>query len=103
VELGGTLALGFDPTDVPDPSALVGMSWQLFDWTNAQPLSDFDDITSVDPNAVWDTSDLYTTGVVTLEAYTPEPASIALAAGLFTISLMVRRRGNSRPSSAARF
>jgi uncharacterized protein YjbI with pentapeptide repeats len=72
--LGGTLDLEF--ADGVNPSSLLGDSFTLFHW-NA-PLAggnDFDSITTA-AGVTWDTSALYTSGVVRLAAV-PEPGTTA--------------------------
>jgi uncharacterized protein YjbI with pentapeptide repeats len=86
-DLGGTLRLEF--ADGVDPAALVGRTFDLFNWAGPLDAANrFDDVRS-DAWAAWDVSNLYTTGEVTLLAV-PEPATFALIAlgGL----ALVRRR-----------
>ena len=75
-QLAGILDLEFAAGT--SATLLVGASFRLFNW-NGQlaPGQHFDQIIS-QPGYVWDTSKLYTTGLVTLTAV-PEPATILLA------------------------
>jgi len=81
--LGGTLRLMPD-LYVPGES-LLGRTFDLFDWDSVLDESNrFDEIVSW-RGYVWDTSDLYTTGEVTLMAV-PEPGTLALLAlGCFSV------------------
>jgi hypothetical protein len=57
---------------------VVGDTYQAFDWTGVSPSGQFSSITNDLPAGYsWDTSQLYTTGDVTV---VPEPASLALLA-----------------------
>jgi hypothetical protein len=87
VSLGGNLLLGFDPSI--DPTPFLGDSWQLFDWTGVTPTGSFS-IASANPTLVWDTSNLYTTGFVTLQSV-PEPAAFFLVLSI-PWALAPRRR-----------
>jgi hypothetical protein len=69
-----------------DPAALVGKSFQLFDWTGAASAGEFFLVS----NLQWDTSNLYSTGVVTL---VPEPAAIVVLT-LGVLAIRRRRPGN---------
>ncbi|MFO0901154.1 MAG: pentapeptide repeat-containing protein [Pirellulales bacterium] len=60
VRLGGTLDLSFAKDT--DAAAQVGHSLHVFDWTGVSPTGQF----TVSSLYDWDTSGLYTTGVVTL-------------------------------------
>ena len=76
-DLGGTLALRF--ADGANPATLVGTKFHLFNWNGQLAAGDhFDRIDSL-PGYVWDTSQLYTSGDVTLMAV-PEPSAMLLAA-----------------------
>ena len=84
VALGGTLELSLAAG--VDPQSQVGRSFHVFDWTGVTPSGQFT-ISSPD-GLCWDTSELYTTGNVTL---IPEPVSLAMmAAG--SIAMLLRRR-----------
>jgi uncharacterized protein YjbI with pentapeptide repeats len=86
--LAGTLDL--ELADDANPANLVGTTFQLFSWNGPLPWGDqFGAITS-EPGFVWDTSQLYTTGTVTLDAV-PEPAA-ASAFAIATIALIASRR-----------
>jgi uncharacterized protein YjbI with pentapeptide repeats len=71
VQLGGTLELTF-ATDV-DPASQVGRTLHIFDWTGVTPNDTF----GIESPYLWDVSQLYSTGEVTLLAI-PEPASYVL-------------------------
>jgi uncharacterized protein YjbI with pentapeptide repeats len=71
VELGGVLELSFTP-DV-NVASQVGRTFVAFDWTEVTPTGEF----QIDSPYVWDTSKLYITGEITLQAV-PEPASALL-------------------------
>ena len=73
VMLGGTLNLTF--ADGIDLSSQVGRTFSLFDWSGVSPTGRF----NTDSPYVWDLSNLYTTGDVTLLAV-PESATITLLA-----------------------
>ncbi len=77
VSLGGTLELFFD--DDIRPADLVGTTFDLFDWEGVTVVSQFDQIVT-QAEAVWDTSNLYTAGEVTLLAAVPEPSTLMLLA-----------------------
>jgi uncharacterized protein YjbI with pentapeptide repeats len=96
-ELGGTLDLTFseDPFNsfgrYDGPINFVGDTLQLFDWGSPLPAGDrFDSVIS-DPGLVWDLSQLYTTGQVTLVAI-PEPAESTVL--LMLVATFVSRRGS---------
>ena len=72
VTLGGTLELTF--ADDVNLASQVGRTFDLFDWTGVNPTGAF----AVSSPYVWDLSNLYTTGEVTLTAI-PEPSSSVVA------------------------
>ena len=74
VTLDGTLQLLF--ADEISPASLIGTTFDLFDWEGVSPDGTFEIVTEVE--AVWDTSDLYTTGEVTLLSAVPEPPTLLL-------------------------
>ena len=82
VELDGVLRLDFAPD--ADPSSLRGRSFRLFDWTGVAPTGAF--TIEHDPGLAWDTSQLITTGVVTL---IPEPSTLGMA--VLTLAFWMRR------------
>jgi hypothetical protein len=85
VDLGGILDLGFAP--VVDIRSQIGRTIRLFDWTGVTPTGAF----AIRSPYLWDTSQLYTTGEVTLLAI-PEPASIVIVStGIFG-ALVLRLR-----------
>ena len=90
VTLGGNLEL--DLAAGVNPARLVGDTYQLFDWTGVSPCGQFASITNDLPAGYsWDTSQLYTTGDVTLSVAVPEPSSIALLLAC-TVALGIWRR-----------
>ena len=91
VTLGGNLAL--DVTSEFNPASLLGDSFQVFDWTGVSPTGQFASITNDLPVGYsWDTSQLYTTGNVTL---VPEPGTLVLlAAACFVAFAAWKRRRN---------
>ena len=65
VSLGGSIELGVAPG--VDPIGLVGDSFQLFNWSGVSPSGQFAQIVSGLPARFsWNTSSLYTSGVVSL-------------------------------------
>jgi hypothetical protein len=86
----GTLELNIASTF--DPAQLIpSLTLDLFDWTGTLPDSSrFDSIVSIGlPDGFsWDTSDLYTTGEITL---VPEPGTLILLLSAFAIALYARR------------
>jgi hypothetical protein len=89
VTLGGNLVLStprnFETTN------LSGNSFQLFDWAGVSPSGQFASITSDLPSGYsWDTSQLYTTGDITL---VPEPSTFALfSVGVLGLAAYAWRR-----------
>jgi hypothetical protein len=73
VELGGALELTF--ADGVDVATQIGRTLHIFDWTGVSPVGQF----TVASPYIWDTSQLYTTGEVTLLAV-PEPSCFVLSA-----------------------
>src|SRR5690606_19180528 len=73
VTLGGMLELTF--ADDVNVAEQVGRTLKLFDWTGVSPTGRFE----IQSPYVWDTTNLYSTGQVTLRAV-PEPTSFLLAA-----------------------
>jgi uncharacterized protein YjbI with pentapeptide repeats len=84
VQLGGTLELEF-AEDV-NVATQVGRTLRLFDWTGVTPREQF----TIRSPYVWDTTNLYTTGEVTLIAV-PEPATRILMS-LAAVGICVKRR-----------
>lgn len=91
VVFDGTLQLLFSE-DVARAD-MVGTTFDLFDFGDVVPSGQFGAVTS-EPGMIWNLSDLYTAGTVTLVAI-PEPSTLILAAGgLLGLSLAgCRRRG----------
>ena len=72
VGLGGNLELGMAPGT--SPASLVGDTFQLFDWSGVSPSGQFGQVLSGLPTRyVWDTSGLYTSGMVRLTIPTSSP------------------------------
>jgi uncharacterized protein YjbI with pentapeptide repeats len=94
VQLGGTLELTLSPAQFN--ALFVGESFQAFEWNGTlAPGQHFDQIIS-QPGYTWDTSQLYTTGYVTLTSV-PEPSTWLLGA----LGMAVARAGaNGRCASA---
>jgi uncharacterized protein YjbI with pentapeptide repeats len=69
VSVGGTLELDFAPG--VDVGGQLGRTIRIFDWTGVSPSGQFDVVSPY----VWDISQLYTTGEVTL---VPEPSAFLL-------------------------
>ncbi len=89
-QLAGTLELSFAPGT--NAAALVGTTYNIFEWNGMlTPGQHFDRIVS--PSGyVWDTSQLYTTGNVTLTAV-PEPATLVMAFVGVVLLSAIKRRG----------
>ena len=81
VALGGTLELTF--ADDVNLVNHVGRTFDLFDWTGVNPTGAF----AISSPYAWDTSNLYTTGQVTLTAV-PEPGTLALAAIAMSVFML---------------
>jgi hypothetical protein len=89
VTLGGTLELTF--ADDVNLASQVGRTFDLFDWTGVDPTGAF----AISSPYRWDTSNVYTTGQVTLTAI-PEPNTQILAA-IAAIGWCWRRRTRIQP------
>jgi hypothetical protein len=82
VTLGGTLELDFAAG--VNLASQVGRKFVLFDWTGVNPAGKFE----VASPYVWDLTNLYTTGEVTLTAI-PEPSGVALLyVGLVALAMV---------------
>ena len=96
--LAGTIELDFAPG--VDPSLNVGHSYDLFNWGSGLPSGDrFDSVVANAPvGYVWDTSRLYSTGIVTMWAVpVPVPATWAfLSIGLDGVSGLAASAGSKR-------
>jgi uncharacterized protein YjbI with pentapeptide repeats len=84
VTLGGTLELTF--ADNVNLAGQLGRTFDLFNWTGVTPTGVF----AISSRYMWDLSNLYSTGEITLIAV-PEPATarLLLASG---IAVVIRRR-----------
>jgi uncharacterized protein YjbI with pentapeptide repeats len=97
-QLGGTLYL--DLAEGVGPGALLGQTFYLFNWNGllAGDNHFLSIVSDLGPYYVWDTSDLYNGGTVTLIAV-PEPGTIALIApalfGFAGIAFRRMRRGRN--------
>jgi len=88
VTLGGSLEL--DLVAGVSAAGLVGDTFQVFDWTGVNPSGRFAITNDLPAGYSWDTSQLYTTGDVTL---VPEPSAIVLlVAGTAGLAGYRRRR-----------
>jgi uncharacterized protein YjbI with pentapeptide repeats len=87
IQLGGALELTF--ADDVSVATQVGRTLRIFDWTGIAPRGQF----AICSPYVWDVSNLYTTGEVTLVAM-PEPATRVLM-GLAAAVICFKRRQNS--------
>jgi uncharacterized protein YjbI with pentapeptide repeats len=88
--LGGTLDL--ELATGANPAALIGDTFQLFNWSG--PLSTGDQFSSFTtaPGLTWDLTNLYSTGTVTLTGV-PEPSTaLMVAIGLSASAMLARRR-----------
>jgi uncharacterized protein YjbI with pentapeptide repeats len=88
-DLGGTLNLSF--AEGVDAATLIGTEFKLFNWNGRLVAGDHFDAIATDSWAAWDSSRLYTDGIVTLAAV-PEPATLALLAVGGPVVRRVRRR-----------
>jgi uncharacterized protein YjbI with pentapeptide repeats len=88
VQLGGTLDLTF--ADDVHLATQVDRTLRLFDWTGVSPSGQF----AIRSPYVWDVTNLYTTGQVTLLAV-PEPSALGLM-GVACMRLVATRRKRGR-------
>ena len=100
MQLGGTLEL--DLAQWQSQPVHVGESFPVFDWAGTLPAGQhFDQIIS-QPGYTWDTSQLYTTGYVTLTGV-PEPSTWLLAIlGVAAAALCGRKASHSALRNASR-
>jgi uncharacterized protein YjbI with pentapeptide repeats len=89
VTLGGVLELTF--ADGVDLATQVGRTLRLFDWTGVSPSGEFE----IRSPYVWDRTNLYTTGEVTLVAV-PEPSAVSIVLVGMTMLLAAGYRASSR-------
>ena len=89
--LGGLLRVGwFDGF-----SPLTGTSYDLFDFGSSAGTFESLDLPALDAGLAWDTTALYSSGIITVSAV-PEPGASALLAGLGVLVLELRRRRQSQ-------
>lgn len=96
--VGGAINLGTDSTlRVANPSGMTGFNagdlWRLFDWTTLLVSGTFAsvELPTLDPSYAWDTSQLYSAGVIGV-IVVPEPSRACLIlAGLLMATLRRRR------------
>jgi hypothetical protein len=84
VTLGGTLELTF--ADDVNLGIQVGRTLRIFDWTGVTTTGAF----AISSPYVWDLSNLYSTGEVTLTSV-PEPTTLALPALALALFLFRRK------------
>jgi fibronectin-binding autotransporter adhesin len=111
MELGGTTrgAAGYDALNVANAftadgtlqvtfinsfNPTLGNSFNLLDWGSTSGTFDTLSLQSLGGGLAWDTSALYTTGVISVTAV-PEPATSAALAGLGMLGLAILRRRRS--------
>ena len=77
----------------------IGMTFDLFHWEGVVISGTFDEPIVTEWEAVWDTSELYTTGEVTLLWAVPEPSTLVLlgAGAVVLLAGVVRRHRRRRP------
>jgi hypothetical protein len=91
VTLGGTLKLEFSP-DV-ELQSQIGRTIQLFNWTGVAPTGTFGVVSPY----LWDLSQLYTSGEITLIAV-PEPSALLLASVAGLGFALVTPRRSTEPA-----
>ena len=91
VSLAGTLELLLD--DDVSPTALVGTTFQVFDWTGVEPIGQFDKILTQN-GLIWNADHLYTSGEVTLIAAIPEPNALTMLGTGATLFALIQRYRN---------
>ena len=87
VDLGGALELTF--ADDADVATQVGGTLRIFDWTGVSPDGNF----KIRSPYVWNVSQLYTSGEVTLVAV-PEPLASTLLVGVLSLAACRRFRAH---------
>lgn len=94
----GTLALDLGSGVSPD--SLVGVPLDLFNFGASLPVTTFDNITSNLDAAIysWETSQLYSTGIVRLQVI-PDPTALSWGA---VVGLAIRRRRTAREGSGGK-
>lgn len=84
VAISGQLIVSFEDTSAP--RLQLGQTLKLFDWSNVDPVGKFEFISDYQ----WDTSQLYTSGEVTLLAV-PEPRGVILLLLALNWGIALRR------------
>lgn len=97
VALDGTLDLLFEGVD---PASLGGTTYQLFDWTGVTPTGTFAAITT-QPGLMWDTSELYTNGTLTLMGDGEENADFDNDGDVDGADFLAWQRGDSPGNGSA--
>jgi uncharacterized protein YjbI with pentapeptide repeats len=87
VELAGSLELSF--ADGVDVEMQIGRTLRIFDWTGVSPVGQFEIQGPYD----WDTTNLYTTGEVTLTAITGLPGDFNLDGSVGAADYVAWRKG----------
>jgi hypothetical protein len=87
VQIGGSLELTF--ANGVDLATQAGRTLRIFDWTGVSRIGQFE----IRSPYVWDVTNLYTTGQVTLISV-PEPSTLVLG-GMVILSSFARRRKGS--------
>ncbi|QIF03985.1 autotransporter-associated beta strand repeat-containing protein [Roseimicrobium sp. ORNL1] len=96
VVIGGTLEVR-DTTGMSGLTWGVGDFWQLFDWSGVIPGINYSGgfqnfvLPDLATGLKWDTSEIYTTGVISV-AVIPEPGRMMLLALAFSAAVLRRRR-----------
>jgi len=97
VSLGGSLELLF--ADDISPTALIGKTFDLFDWHGAVVSGRFDRVVT-EADATWDLSNLYSTGEVRLVSVVPEPSALVLLGIGICVALAGARQLKRRSARA---